>query len=125
MNAHLFWKEKVQLRLSETAVLRAALGHTDDDSREGVFAACECAPDWMEYERGETPTQVELCLQFACMTGGGTLVAAGMVGGLSLGLFASPLFGYAGFAAAALGAALCAFGFVIGRQGSRTSYAGQ
>jgi hypothetical protein len=92
------------------------LDHPGDGGWEGRFDAADLWPDWTAADGGAAPSKVELCLRFACMMSGGILLAAGLVSGLSLGLFASPLFGFAGLGAAALGAALCAGGFVIGRR---------
>lgn len=106
----------------EIRALSEALDHADDESWEGRFDAGDLSSDWMTSE-GEEPSMIELCIRFACMMSGGTLLAAGVVSGLSLGIFASPLFGFAGFGAAAFGAALCAGGFVIGGDGSLSSHA--
>jgi hypothetical protein len=124
LDLHLEGVPPVRVTLSEGEIraLSEALDHADDESWGGRFDAGDMAFEWMECE-GEAPSMIELCIRFACMMSGGTLLAAGMVSGLSLGIFASPLFGFAGFGAAAFGAALCAGGFVIGADGSRTPYA--
>jgi hypothetical protein len=63
---------------------------------------------------GAALSSKEMCTRFLCMTGGGALAAAGLAGGLALGLCDSPLFGLGGAGAALAGAALCIGGLVLG-----------
>ena len=100
---------------AEIRALRHAVDDIDCDY------AVLLGPQACEQSLGALSGRGRFAIQFVCMTGGGVLMAAGLVASLSLGLFDRAGFAVIGSGAAAMGVVLCAAAFSIGRVGERQS----